>query len=105
MTIRLLALLLERPLVQLLQAERADEVFWMELPEHGGDASAGDGLVAAGAQRAPERVEVGLAVGPALVLEEVAVGEGSTASYADETAWKYKGKSVKHIQNIRVKVS
>jgi hypothetical protein len=75
----------------------------MELPEHGGDASAGDGLVAAGAQRAPERVEVGLAVGPALVLEEVAVGERPTASYADETAYiKEKASSIFKISESRV---
>ena len=86
MTIRFLALLLERALVQLLEAEGADEVLRVELPEHGGDATAGDGLVAAGAQRASERVEVCLAVGPALVLEEVAVGEWTTARHADETA-------------------
>ena len=86
MAIGFLALFLERPLVQLLEAEGADEMLRVELPEHGGNAAAGDGLVAAGAQGASERVEVRLAVGPALVLEEVAVGEWAAACHADETA-------------------
>ena len=48
----------------------------VELAEHGGDAAAGDGLVAAGAERAPHGVVVRLAVGQAVVLEEVATHEG-----------------------------
>jgi hypothetical protein len=50
MTIRLLALLLERSLVQLLEAEGANEVLRVELSEHGRDATARDGFVASGAQ-------------------------------------------------------
>lgn len=86
MTIRLLALLLERSLVQLLEAEGANEVLRVELSEHGRDATARDGFVASGAQWSSEGVEVCLAVRPALVLEEVAVGERIAARHADETA-------------------
>lgn len=35
---------LERALVQLLQTEGAHKVLRMELPKHGGDAAASDGL-------------------------------------------------------------
>ena len=48
----------------------------VELAEHGRDAAAGDGLVAAGAERAPHGVVVRLAVGQTVVLEEVATHEG-----------------------------
>jgi hypothetical protein len=85
-TVRLFSLLLESSLVELLQAEGADEMFRVELPEHGGDAATGNRFVAAGAQRAAESVEVGLAVGPVLVLEEVAFVEGLSTRHADETA-------------------
>lgn len=70
MAVRLIVLLLERALVQLLQAERADEVLRMELAEHGRDAPARYRLVAAGAQRPALRVVVRLAVGLALVVEK-----------------------------------
>ncbi len=58
----------------------------MELPEHGSDAPAGNGLVASGAEGPAKGVKVGLAVRPAFVLEEVAVGEGLTAGHAHEAA-------------------
>ncbi len=48
--VRLVVLLLEGALVQLLQAECADEVLRVELLLHGGDAAACDGLAAASAQ-------------------------------------------------------
>ena len=48
----------------------------VELAEHGGDAAAGDGLVAARAERAAHRVVVRLAVRQPVVLEEVAAHEG-----------------------------
>ena len=60
----------------LLEAEGAEEVLRVELAEHGGDAAAGDGLVAAGAERAAHRVVVRLAVRQPVVLEEVAAHEG-----------------------------
>lgn len=50
MAVRLVILFLESSLVELLQAERADKVLWMELPKHRSDASARDGLMAAGTQ-------------------------------------------------------
>ena len=82
MAVRLVALLLEGALVQLLQTEGANEVFRVELPEHGRDAATGNGLVASGAEGAAQGVEVGLAVRLALVLKEVSVGEGLPASDA-----------------------
>lgn len=45
-------------------------MFGMELAEHGGDAAAGDGFVAAGAEGAPLAVVMGLAVRLAFMLEE-----------------------------------
>ncbi len=59
---------------------------WVELPEHGSDAPAGNGLVASGAEGPAKGVKVGLAVRPPFVLEEVAVGEGLTAGHAHEAA-------------------
>lgn len=70
MAVRLVVLLLERALVQLLQAERAHEVLRVELAEHGRDAPSRYRLVAAGTQRATLRVVVGLAVRLALVVKE-----------------------------------
>jgi hypothetical protein len=42
----------------------------MEFPEHGRDASAGDGLMATGAKRATFQVIMGLAIGLPLVVEK-----------------------------------
>ena len=84
-TVRLFSLLLESSLVELLQAEGADEMLRVELPEHGGDAATGNRFVAAGAQRASEGVEVGLAVRPVLVLEEVPLVKGLSTRHTDET--------------------
>ena len=70
MAVRLVVLLLESSLVELLQAEGAYKVFRVELLEHGCDAAAGDWLVTAGAQRAAPGVVVRLAVGQAVVVEE-----------------------------------
>ena len=75
LTVRLVVLLLEGALVELLEAEGADEVLGVELLGHGGDAAARDGLLAARAQRAPPLVVVRLAVGLPLVLKEAAVDE------------------------------
>lgn len=70
MAVRLIVLLLEGALVELPEAEGADEVLRVELAEHGGDAAAGDGLVAARAEGAALAVVVGLAVWLPFVLEE-----------------------------------
>jgi len=86
----LLPLLLEGALVQLLEAEGANKVFGMEFPEHGRDATTGNGFVASCAERAAQCVEVGLAVWLSLVLEEVAVGERLPAGHAHEAAWNGK---------------
>ena len=68
---------LERPFVELLEAECTDEALGVEFLKHGGDAAARDGLPAAGAQRAFLLVVVGLAVREALVVEETAGAKGA----------------------------
>lgn len=50
LTVGLVVLLLESALVELLEAKGAHEMLGVELLGHGGDAAAGDGLLAAGAQ-------------------------------------------------------
>lgn len=70
MTVGLIGLFFKRSLVELLQTESADEVFRVELPEHGRYASAGDGLVATRAQGASLSVIVGLAIRLAFVIKE-----------------------------------
>ena len=47
-TVRFVGLLFERALVQQLQTVRTDKVLRVELAEHGGDATAGDWLLATG---------------------------------------------------------
>ena len=46
-TVGLLRSLLEGSLVELFEAEAADEALGVELAEHGGDATPGDGFAAA----------------------------------------------------------
>lgn len=70
MAVRFIVLFFEGALVELLEAEGADKVLRVELAEHGSDAAASDGLVAAGAQRATLGVVVRLAVRQTLVVEE-----------------------------------
>lgn len=50
LTVGLVILLLEGALVELFEAKGAHEMLGVELLGHGGDAAAGDGLLAAGAQ-------------------------------------------------------
>ena len=50
---------LEGPLVELLEAEGADKVLGVELPEHGGDATTVDGFAAPGARGTLHLVLVG----------------------------------------------
>lgn len=75
LAVGLVVLLLEGAFVELLEAESAHKVLGVELLAHGRDAAAGDGLLAAGAQRAAPLVVVRLAVRLALVVEEAAVYE------------------------------
>lgn len=94
LTVRLVVLLLEGALVELLEAEGTDEVLRVELLGHGGDAAARDGLLAAGAQRAAPLVVVHLAVGLPVVLEEAAVDERREAFLrAEEGVRRGKGLS------------
>ena len=72
MTVWPVILFFERALVQLLQAEGTDEVLRVELLAHRRDAAARNRLLAARTQRAPLGVVVGLTVGQALVVEELA---------------------------------
>lgn len=48
MTVWLFVLFLERAFVELFQAEGADEMLWVEFPEHGGDATTGYRFVTTG---------------------------------------------------------
>lgn len=75
MTIRLIILLLERALVQLLQAEGAHKVFRVELSEHGGNASSRNRLGAARAQGSSLGVVMRLAVRETLMVKEGAALE------------------------------
>lgn len=75
LAVGLVVLLLEGALVELLEAEGTDEVLGVELLGHGGDAAAGDGLLAPGAQGAAPLVVVDLAVRLPVVLKEAAVDE------------------------------
>lgn len=59
----------------------------VELLGHGGDAAARDGLLAAGAQRAPPLVVVHLTVGLSVVLEEAAVDKWCEAFLETEEGW------------------
>lgn len=70
MAIRLIVLFFEGSLVELSQAEGANEVFRVEFPEHGCDAAARDGFVASGAERSPLAVIVGFAIWLPFMLEE-----------------------------------
>lgn len=84
LTVRLVVLLLEGALVELLEAEGTDEVLWVEFLGHGGDAAAGDGLLAARAQGAAPLVVVHLTVGLPVVLKEAAIDEWREAFPAHE---------------------
>lgn len=75
MAVGLVVLLFEGALVELLEAESAHKVLWVELLAHGGDAAASDRFLAAGAQRAAPLVVVRLAVGLAVVVKEAAIDE------------------------------
>lgn len=79
LTVGFVILLLEGALVELLEAEGAHEMLGVELLGHGGDAAAGDGLLAAGAQRATPLVVVHLTIWLPIMLEEAAIDEGREA--------------------------
>lgn len=79
LAVHLVAVLAEGALLQLAQAVGADEVLGVVLAPAGRDAAAGHGAAAAVADAALPLVEVQLAVGPTLQLEEGAVGEAAEA--------------------------
>ncbi len=76
MTVRLLLVLLEGALVQLLQTEDAGKVLRVELLKHGGDAPTGDRLPTGGTQGAALVVVVRLAEGLTLNVEVIAAVKG-----------------------------
>lgn len=78
-TVWLVVLLLERALVQLLQAEGAHKVLRMELLEHGRNAASGDRFRAASAQGTAFGVIMRLTVWKSLVVEEGTALERLTA--------------------------
>lgn len=73
LAVRLVVLLLEGALVELLEAKGTDKVLGVELLGHGGDTATGDGLLAAGAQRAAALMVVHLTVRLPVVLKEAAI--------------------------------
>lgn len=79
LAVHLVAALAEGALVQPAQAVGADEVLGVVPAPHGRDAAPGDGAAAAVADGALPQVEVQLAVGPPLQLEEGPAGEASQA--------------------------
>lgn len=79
LAVRLVVLLLEGALVELLEAEGAHEMLGVELLGHGGDAAPGNGLLAARAQRATPLVVVHLTVRLPVMLKEAAVDKGREA--------------------------
>lgn len=83
--IRFLPLLLEGTLIQLLQAEAADKMLWMEFAEHGSDTAARDCLMTASAKTATKCMVVLFTVGEAFVLKEVAVMERHLTLLAHKT--------------------
>lgn len=73
MAVRFVILLLEGALVELLETEGTDKMLRVELLAHGRDASAGYGLLAAGAERATSFMVVNLTVRLPIMLKETAV--------------------------------
>ena len=57
----------------------------MKLAKHGRDTPPRNRLMAPGAQRAPQRVIMRLAIRPSVVLEEISVVKGRSAFHAHET--------------------
>lgn len=88
LAVHLVGALAEGALVQLAQAVGADEVLGVVLAASGRHAAARHGAPAAVAHAALPLVEVGLAVGPALQLEEGAAGEASQAILGGEKGTK-----------------
>lgn len=84
MTIGLVVLFFEGSLVKLLQTERTDKVFRMELPKHGCDTSPHDWFMACSTQRTPFEMVVGLTIRLPFEIEERSSNEGTSAFIADE---------------------
>lgn len=84
MAIGLVVLFFEGALVELFQTERTHKMFGVKLSEHGRDAPPRDGFVAAGAERAPFGMVVGLAVGLTFVVVERAPVERLPAVPTDK---------------------
>lgn len=87
MAVGLVVLLFESSFVKLLQAERADKVFRMELAKHGCDAAASDGLVATSAQGASFGMVVRFTIWLTFVVIEATPVERLATIPADETFW------------------
>lgn len=75
MAVRFVMALLESSLVQLLETKCANEVLWVELPAHGGDASTKYGLMAAIAERTTTFMVVELTEWLVLVFKEVSTSK------------------------------
>lgn len=84
MTIWLVVLFLECAFVELLQTERAHEMLWMELAEHGGDAAACDGFRAASTKRSTFGMIMRFTVRCTFMIEERTIVERLTAVLEQE---------------------
>lgn len=89
LAVHLVATLADGALVQPAQAVGADEVLGVVPASPGRDAAPGDGAAAAVADGALPLVEVQLAVGPPLQLEE-----GPAAEAGQALLWEGEGKAV-----------
>ena len=84
MTIRLIILFLERPLVELFKTKGTHKMFGVKFLEHGSDAAPRNGFLTAGTEGAAPRVVVGLAVWKTFVVIEWSGTEGHVALLGKE---------------------
>lgn len=85
MAVGLVILFFKSAFVELLEAEGTHKVLGVELLGHSCDAASGDGLLAAGAERAAPLVIMHLTVRLTVMLKETAIYKGGEALPADET--------------------
>lgn len=91
LTVRLVVLLFEGALVELLETEGTDKMLRMKLLAHGCDAAARDGFLTAGTQRPAADVIMNLTVRLTVMLEETAVDKGCETLPAHKTLWMPEG--------------
>lgn len=87
MAIWLVVLLLECSLVQLFQAEGADEVFGMKFTEHGCNATTSNGLVTASTKRTSLGMIMGLTIRHAFMIKEASTIKWCLTIPTDKALW------------------